>query len=289
MLLSDIAPFVRQALIARVNAMTEYDIFYKLKAHDARLYYILGGDGKMTIDGHTYQLQRATVVVFRAGVEYSWHPSQNSHIEYMTVNFDFTQEYTHLIRPYHPIHAESFPQGEELLSSDIEDAQELNHPLILQDFTDSEHSFRAIVTEYAVGGELKQLFLSSTLKALLISTVRESRKRSDGGTVCGSSLASRIANHLHKYYMNRIDYEELGREFHMSPIYLNRIFRKYIKTSIHEYLLNYRISVAMDMLRSSNASVKEIASAVGFNDFPHFSKTFKRITGCSPKDDREGI
>ena len=129
--------------------------------------------------------------------------------------------------------------------------------------------------------------MPQTLKALLVGIVRESRQRREGGTVGGIGLASQIVKYLQKNYMNQVDYEVLWQEFHMNPIYLNRVFKKYIKTSIHDYILGYRILMAMDMLRWSNASVNEIAQAVGFRDIPHFSKSFKRITGYSPKDYRK--
>jgi AraC-like DNA-binding protein len=52
--------------------------------------------------------------------------------------------------------------------------------------------------------------------------------------------------------------------------------------------LNYRITAAAAMLRSESSTVKEIAHAVGFTDVAHFSKSFKRIMGHSPKSYRVG-
>ena len=74
----------------------------------------------------------------------------------------------------------------------------------------------------------------------------------------------------------------LADSFHMNPVYINRVFKKNTGVSIHAFLVNYRITAAMEILRSGSMSVKEIASMVGFSDLPHFTKTFKRITGITP-------
>ncbi len=44
----------------------------------------------------------------------------------------------------------------------------------------------------------------------------------------------------------------------------------------------YRINMAMELLRSTNIEVREIAFMVGFSDLPHFIKTFKKHTGKTP-------
>ena len=132
-------------------------------------------------------------------------------------------------------------------------------------------------------GELSAPILSARLKLLILSIVRELRQSEARATI---GLAARILEYVQENYREQISYDTLGEHFHMSPIYLNRIFKKHLKVSLHEYLLNYRISAAETMLRSSGATVKEIAHSSGFADVSHFSKSFKRITGYSPKDYR---
>ena len=68
----------------------------------------------------------------------------------------------------------------------------------------------------------------------------------------------------------------------MNPVYINRVFKKNSGVSLHNFLVNYRVNMAMEILRSSSIPVKEITSMVGFSDIPHFIKTFKKITGISP-------
>jgi len=50
-----------------------------------------------------------------------------------------------------------------------------------------------------------------------------------------------------------------------------------------EYLIRLRAHKAGDPLRTSDATITEIAFAVGFQDRNHFSRQFRKITGASPR------
>ncbi len=286
MLLKNVHPYVRQVIVGEITARTEYDVFFKLKTPDSRLYYIIGGSGKIIVEGEEYAAESGTIVLFRGGTEYSWNPAPTSYIKYLAVNFDYTDDYSHISGSYHPVHAEMFAESALLATPAITDAKELDQPIVIPRSRIGESPFRALLMEYSMGGELSEHILSSMLKSLLLTIVREQRE--SGGELATATLAADVLKYLQENYSHQINYETLGAHFHMSPIYLNRVFRQHLRTSLHEYLLNYRISAASAMLRSSNATVKEIALSVGFTDVAHFSKSFKRITGHSPKSYRVG-
>lgn len=283
MLLSEMQPFVRHVVIGKISARNESDVFFKLKTPDCRLYLIVGGQGRMIIGGDVYEAKAGTVVLFRAGTEYSWNPEPSGYIEYIAVNFDYTDEYSYILRSYHPVHSELFSESSILKSPRFDDASELDTPIVIPHSSLGESRFRAALMEYSMGGELSSSILSAHLKLLILSIVREVRQSEARATI---GLAASILEYVQENYRDQISYETLGEHFHMSPIYLNRIFKKHLKASLHEYLLNYRISAAETMLRSSGATVKEVAHSSGFTDVAHFSKSFKRITGYSPKDYR---
>ena len=52
--------------------------------------------------------------------------------------------------------------------------------------------------------------------------------------------------------------------------------------------VNYaKINAAKEMLRESNDKVYEIAAKLGFESAFYFSKVFKKIEGCSPREYRK--
>ena len=56
--------------------------------------------------------------------------------------------------------------------------------------------------------------------------------------------------------------------------------------TIRNYLLEFRMHKAANLLVGTNLSVKEIANNVGYTDQLVFSKAFKRQFGLSPKNYR---
>jgi len=54
-----------------------------------------------------------------------------------------------------------------------------------------------------------------------------------------------------------------------------------------QYILTARIANAQSLLESSDYTVSEIASIVGYNNPLYFSRIFKKQTGLSPMDYRK--
>jgi len=71
---------------------------------------------------------------------------------------------------------------------------------------------------------------------------------------------------------------------HLSPRYLNRLFRKQYGEPIHEYLNRLRMEKALALLDSTNMRIKEIAEKVGFTDPLYFSRCFHQRFGHAPSD-----
>ena len=66
------------------------------------------------------------------------------------------------------------------------------------------------------------------------------------------------------------------------PMHLARLFRERLGYSMGEYVRRSRIDWARDLLERDEHTISHIAIRVGFADHAHFSRTFVRITGCTP-------
>jgi AraC family transcriptional regulator len=69
------------------------------------------------------------------------------------------------------------------------------------------------------------------------------------------------------------------------PMHLAKLFRRRFGYSMGEYLRRRRIAWACEELARGDNTITAIAHNAGFADHPHFTRTFRRITGCS----RSGI
>jgi AraC-like DNA-binding protein len=77
---------------------------------------------------------------------------------------------------------------------------------------------------------------------------------------------------------------ELARRAGLNDFKLKRGFRVQFGESVFGYLRSLRMEKARAMLSESDANVSEVAVAVGYSSFGHFTAAFRKQFGVLPKD-----
>ena len=90
------------------------------------------------------------------------------------------------------------------------------------------------------------------------------------------------------------DSDDLAALTRLSASHVRRLFRRYLRTSPHRWLLRERLTHAQTLIADSAMPMAEIAEACGFCDVYHCSREFKRSIGTPPaawrrKEMAEGI
>ena len=98
------------------------------------------------------------------------------------------------------------------------------------------------------------------------------------------NVVDSIRQYIEAHYMEPIQLGDIALIAHMSPTYLSSRFKKEIGVSFTNYLLDYRMGKAKELLKNRLISCKESACKVGYGDYIQFSKMFKKHVGLSPKD-----
>lgn len=96
-------------------------------------------------------------------------------------------------------------------------------------------------------------------------------------TACGRALAL-----LHGDIARRWTVDDLGREVGLSRSALADRFSQLIGVPPMHYLVSWRMQVATQKLRNSNASIAQVADLVGYNSEAAFSHAFKKAVGVAP-------
>lgn len=102
-----------------------------------------------------------------------------------------------------------------------------------------------------------------------------------------ATIIDKINQFIHDHYHENIGRNEIAEEFFLTPDYLAKIYKKKTGITIKNYINEYRINKAKELLRTSDISISEIALAVGFDNFSYFSTIFKKMVGKSPRDYRD--
>ncbi|MBQ7485968.1 MAG: helix-turn-helix transcriptional regulator [Clostridia bacterium] len=92
-----------------------------------------------------------------------------------------------------------------------------------------------------------------------------------------------IDKHMHE----RLTQEELSDAIGLSRTYFSTLFAKEVGMPITEYIRQRKVSSAKGLLAYFDYSILEIAEYFGFSSDSHFSSTFKKETGMTPREYRE--
>ena len=84
-----------------------------------------------------------------------------------------------------------------------------------------------------------------------------------------------------------ISVEDIASTCGLNRSYFGKIFKNAVGKSPQEFLLNYRMIKACELLKLTQLSIGDISSAVGYDNQLHFSRAFKNIYGISPRDWRK--
>ncbi len=91
-----------------------------------------------------------------------------------------------------------------------------------------------------------------------------------------------VEREITENYMQNLSLKSLSEKYFINCAYLGQIFKKKFEVSFKDYLNNYRIDKACEMLLRSDDKVYEIAEAVGFNNTDYFISKFVQIKGTTP-------
>lgn len=90
-----------------------------------------------------------------------------------------------------------------------------------------------------------------------------------------------IFSYLHEHYAEKITLQDVARQVNICEAEICRLFKRYMKESLFEYLLDYRVERSTAVLLE--ASVTEAAERSGFSSPAYYTKVFKERMGCTPK------
>ena len=92
---------------------------------------------------------------------------------------------------------------------------------------------------------------------------------------------------IEQNFQNDISVEDIASTCGLNRSYFGKIFKNAVGKSPQEFLLNYRMVKATELLKLTQLSIGDISNAVGYDNQLHFSRAFKNIYGISPREWRK--
>ena len=97
-----------------------------------------------------------------------------------------------------------------------------------------------------------------------------------------AGLVDSVKHYIRLHYREDLTRNELADVVHITPNYLSKRFHTETGMSLREYINQLRIEDAKRLLLSTNVTISEIASKVGFDNISYFSTVFRKLCGVSP-------
>lgn len=95
-----------------------------------------------------------------------------------------------------------------------------------------------------------------------------------------------MLTYLQLNYTESITINEIADAANISRSECFRCFQKVLRQKPFEYLINFRLEQAANLLLSSTKSISDIASSCGINHQSYFGQLFKEKYGCTPSEYR---
>ncbi len=132
-----------------------------------------------------------------------------------------------------------------------------------------------------------ELMAESCLTQILILISRKTEPLKEKTGKDGSDAIFLALEYIDGHYTEPISLASLAEHVNLEKTYFASLFKRTVGTNPWEYVLIKRIETAVELLRSGDSTVLEIASQTGFNSTASFNKIFKKYTGTTPKELRK--
>lgn len=91
-----------------------------------------------------------------------------------------------------------------------------------------------------------------------------------------------VVRYIDEHLDGEIRLADLAAIAHVSPAYFSTLFKRYNGLSPVEYVVRRRVQRAVELIRTTQDNLTDIAMACGFNNSTNFYKAFRKVTGRTP-------
>ncbi len=249
--------------------------------NEMELVYIDSGEYIETIDFENYHVKKGDIVIIPPCMLHSFKQYEEERTSFRTIIFDLsivTGNNTDAcsIKYFTPF-TENRVVSPAVISADMPHYNELKSIMLkmMEIYSDKEICF-----ELELKSKLYELFYL-LFKCFFKSEVNETSIKT--GTTKSVKI---ILDYISENYMYPITIEELAETVNLSKHYFMRFFKKYMGMTCIEYINDYRLNIAANLLLTTRMRITEIAVSIGITNLSYFNRIFKKKFHLTPKEYR---
>ncbi len=142
--------------------------------------------------------------------------------------------------------------------------------------------FKSIFDAFSQEDEYLGEELANLLERLFIEIARGIKNKENDKTPLSKSV-----RYINENYTTEIRITDLAKMENMCMTAYNKAFKKQFGKSPINHIISLRMQLAIELLETSNISIKEISFMCGYDNFNYFTRIFKQYIGKSPSKYRK--
>ncbi len=248
------------------------------------LYMLIQGDVTFSIDGRLYHLEPYDVLLISNQEIHC--VMVNSEMAYERICIYFRPEYFQQFstRDYNLLSA--FDNNAHMTRGNKIDYENVQKRGLDQYFVEMYEHYMAKLPERSI--QLTSLLLHMLLeinKAYEESSLIERMEDKSSGH---SEKINDIIRYISENLAEKITLDDLTKRFYLSKYYLCHEFKRATGFTVFDYIRYKRILSAKMKLQNGQV-INEVWRELGYEDYSNFYRTFRKITGMSPKEYMESV
>ncbi|MCO7127903.1 AraC family transcriptional regulator [Sporolactobacillus shoreicorticis] len=127
------------------------------------------------------------------------------------------------------------------------------------------------------------------ISVLAIELSNQYIKKTQQKTTSNTATFEMIINWIKIHSHESLSVAQIANEFEITPNYLTRLFKRYQSTTTIAYINQTKVNQAMELLLTTNKTVKQIALELNFLNEKYFMRIFKKTSGTTPSQYRNAF
>lgn len=232
-------------------------------------YFILDGKGKFSIEDRVIDTSKDDFFIINSNVGHSIYSSKEENFVYISFGVDsiFVKNLLN----------DNNIEEDKYIYKNIEENQE--YFIKSFDIINEEFNSNDIFAQSMANAKASEFVISLLRKfkdEIIITNDIKINKQIDY-----------IKNFIDNNYSEDINLESLSKMAYMNKFHLIAEFKQSYRVTPIDYLILKRIEVTKNLLISTNHSMEEISSIVGFNSQSYFNQVFRKKVGLTPSQFRK--
>ena len=280
--------FTKSKLCKLYEVTSEKPSGHLTHMHDyMQIWYVLTGRCVHWIEGQMHQMERGDLFIVPPRIEHRVERMEDASI--LCCEFSFEHFFPKAqSAAYSQLHETALNLSFSWLF--LKDAGDVRSQFRLQPETSRrvDGLMREMLREYEAEDLYFEEFLRVQIMELLLLLAREYSKSPQHGAASAvydkyKPMVENAIRYVDEHFAEPLRLEDVCRVSMVSKTYFCYLFKLLTQQTLVEYINRLRIQKALALLEEPGNSITWIAFEVGFNDSTHFTRTFKKLVGVSPR------